>query len=100
MEAFENKTVVGPRPVNLSSGSVAKSPLDILIEELEAGTWERVVLCPKQTQNALDNALAACGSPHCAGCYEVDGGRRIHPPKCGEYFLRWRAWLEGKGLRH
>jgi hypothetical protein len=43
--------------------------------------------------------LAPCGSPHCAGCYDVGDGRKIHPPKCGESFLRWRAWLEGKGPR-
>ena len=40
---------------------------------------------------------AACGSPDCAGCYDVGNGRKIHPPKCGKDFLRWRAWLEGKG---
>ncbi len=27
--------------------------------------------------------LAACGSPHCAGCYDVGDGRKIHPPKSG-----------------
>lgn len=43
--------------------------------------------------------LAACGSSHCAGCYDVGDSRKIHPPKCGEQFLRWRDWLEGKGLR-
>jgi hypothetical protein len=41
--------------------------------------------------------MAPCGSPHCAGCYDVGEGRKIHPPRCGEDFLRWRAWLEGKG---
>ena len=40
---------------------------------------------------------AACGSPQCAGCYDVGEGRKIHPPRCGEGFLRWRAWMEGKG---
>jgi len=34
---------------------------------------------------------AACGSPHCAGCYDIEPGVRIHPPKCGEDY---RAWLE------
>ena len=43
--------------------------------------------------------LAPCGSPDCGGCYEVGDGRKIHPPKCGQDFLRWRAWLEGKGSR-
>ncbi len=42
---------------------------------------------------------AACGSTHCAGCYDVGDGRKIHPPKCGQDFLRWKAWLEGKGSR-
>lgn len=44
--------------------------------------------------------LAPCGSPTCAGCYEVGDGRKIHPPRCGEEFLRWRAWMEGKGKKH
>lgn len=42
---------------------------------------------------------AVCGCPNCAGCYDVGDGRKIHPPKCGEDLLRWRAWLEGKGPR-
>ena len=45
------------------------------------------------------SALSPCGSPHCAGCYDVGDGRKIHPPRCGESFLHWRAWLEGKGPR-
>jgi hypothetical protein len=40
---------------------------------------------------ALRTCLVACGSSHCAGCYEVAPGVRIHPPKCGEDY---RAWLE------
>jgi hypothetical protein len=40
---------------------------------------------------ALRSRLSACGSPHCAGCYEVEPGVRIHPPKCSE---EYRAWLE------
>lgn len=46
-----------------------------------------------------EGSRAACNLPHCAGCYDVGDGRKIHPPKCGESFLRWRAWLEGKGPR-
>lgn len=34
--------------------------------------------------------VAACGSPHCAGCYEVEPGVWIHPPKSGE---DWKEWL-------
>jgi hypothetical protein len=40
---------------------------------------------------ALRSGLAACGPPHCAGCYDVGDRRRIHPPKCGE---KYRASLE------
>jgi hypothetical protein len=32
-------------------------------------------------------APAACGSPHCAGCYEVGDGKKIHPPKIGAEYL-------------
>jgi hypothetical protein len=38
--------------------------------------------------------LAPCGSPHCAGCYDVGNGRKIHPPRCGE---EWLLRLETKG---
>jgi hypothetical protein len=40
---------------------------------------------------ALRTGLAVCGSLHCAGCYDVGDGRKIHPPKCGE---EYRKWLE------
>jgi hypothetical protein len=46
-----------------------------------------------------ERSRAACPSPHCAGCYDVGDGRKIHSPRCGADFLRWRAWLEGKGQR-
>ena len=31
---------------------------------------------------------ALCGSPHCAGCYEVEPGVRIHPPKSGKDWVQ------------
>jgi hypothetical protein len=31
-----------------------------------------------------------CGSLQCAGCYEVEPGVRVHPPKSGP---EWREWL-------
>lgn len=34
---------------------------------------------------------APCGSPHCAGCYEIEPGKRIHPPKPSEEWLEWLA---------
>jgi hypothetical protein len=39
----------------------------------------------------------ACGSPDCAGCYEVMPGVRIHPPKCGDDYRGWRQRWEAKG---
>ncbi len=34
-----------------------------------------------------EQKLAPCGSPLCAGCYEVEPGRHIHPPKAS---AEWR----------
>jgi len=43
---------------------------------------------------------AACGSPHCAGCYQVEPGRLIHPPKSSANWLSWLArWEKPKGQR-
>jgi hypothetical protein len=43
------------------------------------------------------NGLAPCGSLHCAGCYEVGHGKKIHPPKCGEGYRKWLEAWEAKG---
>jgi hypothetical protein len=40
---------------------------------------------------------AACGSPHCAGCYGVGDGKRIHPPRCGEKYRKWLERWQPKG---
>jgi hypothetical protein len=45
---------------------------------------------------ALRTCLVACGSSHCAGCYEVAPGVRIHPPKCGEDYRGVVGTLGGK----
>jgi hypothetical protein len=42
---------------------------------------------------------AFCGSPHCAGCYDVGEGRKIHPPKIGEAYKKWLEDWEPKGSR-
>jgi len=42
-------------------------------------------------------ALGACGSAECAGCYEVAPGVRIHPPKCGEEYRKLLERWEAKG---
>jgi hypothetical protein len=45
----------------------------------------------KDTCHAATNiAVAACGSTGCAGCYEVEPGVRIHPPKSSD---EWKEWL-------
>lgn len=44
---------------------------------------------PRETATANPSKLAPCGQPHCAGCYEVESGRRIHPPKPSEDWLEW-----------
>lgn len=41
--------------------------------------------------------IAACGSSHCARCYEAALGVRIHPPKCGEDYRAWLERWEAKG---
>jgi hypothetical protein len=43
------------------------------------------------------DGLASCGLPHCAGCYQVDPGVRIHPPKSGEDWKEWLLKWEPKG---
>lgn len=32
---------------------------------------------------------APCGDIACAGCYQVEPGKSIHPRKVGEAWLRW-----------
>lgn len=56
-----------------------------LLEELRSRRPEVIAALRNRPQ------LAACGMSHCAGCYDVGNGRKIHPPKCGK---EHRAWLE------
>ena len=44
-----------------------------------------------------DEEKPACGSPQCAGCYEVEPGVRIHPPKCGDDYRKLLERWEAKG---
>ena len=46
---------------------------------------------------AQTNELAPCGSTHCAGCYDVGDGRKIHPPKIGEDYLKWLGSWKPRG---
>jgi hypothetical protein len=43
------------------------------------------------------NRPALCGSPACAGCYDIGDGREIHPPRCGEGYRKWLERWEAKG---
>jgi tubulysin polyketide synthase-like protein len=41
-----------------------------------------------------------CGSKDCAGCYDLEPGRRVHPPKPSQEWLEWLArWQKPKGQR-
>jgi hypothetical protein len=56
----------------------------------------------REAKPALSEALrtqAPCGSPHCAGCYDVGEGRKIHPPKPSREWLDWLARWHPKGER-
>jgi hypothetical protein len=47
-----------------------------------------------------EQVLSPCASPECAGCYEVEPGRSIHPPKPPQEWLDWLAcWQKPKGDR-
>ncbi len=46
---------------------------------------------------ALSARRVTCGSPQCAGCYEVEPGVRIHPPKCSDDYRVWLERWEAKG---
>lgn len=52
---------------------------------------------PTGPELGLVEWCAPCGSPDCAGCYDVGGGRKIHPPKASREFLEWRAKWEANG---
>jgi len=48
-------------------------------------------------ENYKTRGLAPCGSPGCAGCYDVGEGKKIHPPKCCEEYRNWLLRWEAKG---
>jgi hypothetical protein len=50
-----------------------------------------------RTEESKGRELAACGSPDCAGCYDVGDGRKIHPPKIGGDFRQWVERWKPKG---
>ncbi len=64
-----------------------------LVEELRARKPEVLELLRERQ----GRSLAPCGSPRCAGCYEVELGRRIHPSKASREWLDWLKRWEPKG---
>lgn len=65
-------------------------------------------VCPTPAEHAGQGAgqgapkvqsegLSPCGSAHCARCYDVGDGKKIHPSKCGEEYRAWLMRWEGKG---
>lgn len=63
----------------------------LLARVREAKPTIRQALRNPPAREVRREGLSACGSPHCAGCYEVGGGKKIHPPKPS---VEWLAWLE------
>jgi hypothetical protein len=97
-----------------------KSALDMLIEELEAGAWACTEISSRKAQpvesehditpglsrpsasepkQSQEGDPGECGSAHCAGCYDVGDGKKIHPPRCGKDYLDWFKRWEEKGGR-
>jgi hypothetical protein len=50
-----------------------------------------------QAEESNDEEIAAYRLSSCAGCYEVEPGVRIHPPKCGEGYRTWLERWEANG---
>ena len=73
--------------------TLADRALDAL-RALSESPSEKAKETPKGLAQAgtptVSTSLAPCGEPHCAGCYEVEPGRRIHPRKSGQ---EWDDWL-------
>jgi hypothetical protein len=50
-----------------------------------------------QPDPKISQKKVACGMPHCAGCYGVGDGRKIHPPKIGEDYRKWLERWKPRG---
>lgn len=49
------------------------------------------------TAPATPSRAEECGSPQCAGCYDVGDGKKIHPPKCRKDYGKWLTDWPPKG---
>jgi hypothetical protein len=45
----------------------------------------------------LGETRSSCGSPDCSGCYEIEPGIHLHPPKVSRGWLEWLVRWEPKG---
>lgn len=65
---------------------------------IETGSAPAPVRAPvTRTEQSECREIATCGSPFCAGCYDVAPGVRMHPPMCGEDYRAWLERWEAKG---
>jgi hypothetical protein len=71
--------------------SVKALALNVLATSRAVPSQEQLGAQRETPEKPQSTRLAACGSSHCAGCYDVGDGVKIHPPKCGE---ECRKWLE------
>lgn len=46
---------------------------------------------------AVQGPISHCGDLECAGCYEVEPGKRIHPRKSAQEWEDWLARWQPKG---
>jgi hypothetical protein len=65
--------------------------------ETQSRSFPARVRAPATPAEPKGGQLAACCSPHCAGCYEVDAGMWIHPPRYGEDHETSPEGWEAKG---
>ena len=86
-------------------GASVKSLAFRLLQEVAARNSRRM-RCPIPASTTGQDAgalkaqregVSPCGAPHCAGCYDIGDGRKIHPPKCGEDYRAWLERWEAKG---
>jgi|SRR5215470_6395779 len=87
--------------VAVNGGTLCLRPKHALDDAMLSRVLEAKPAILEALRNQLAEARtgsAACGSPHCAGCYDVGDGRKIHPPKCEEKYRKWmqRCQLKGK----
>ena len=75
--------------VRAEGGTLWVKPRRVLDDNLLA----RIREYKPEILKLVSNGIAPCGSPHCAGCYDIGDGLKIHPPKCSPEWLEWlKRW--------